>query len=443
MTQPNFNDLLVAAIAHQQRGEYKQGLVVIERALAKDSTYAKGHYEKACLLCAMGQLDAAAECVKLAAHHDPSELPSMKRDGDLAALRGHPALGNLLGRGKGQPAPAFPRALPSTVDGAFELLASIGITLPKPSKSAADASLPAPLQAFYARAARLPTTSNDSIEALSQRASATKRFARELEEETEEIEGLQRSAFSSTERLVVLGSSDNGGRYFLDPDRYGEIVFELAHDETELVAQTTTLGAFIAREALCVWAREEDLDDKMYALIEKGRREALKGMKTAKAAHKPQQAKKTAAAKKTATKKTAAQEFDDALDALDELLLPTGAFVSAGGGAFLIPVAAVKKPAAKKTAAKKTTAKKTAAKKTAAKKPAAKKPAKKPAAKKSAAKKSAAKKPAAKKTTAKKPAAKKPAAKKPAAKKSAAKKSAAKKSAAKKPAAKKTTAKKK
>ncbi len=362
------NELLSKAIAHQGRGEYKKGITVIDQALALNPNYAKGHYEKACLLCAMGKLDEAVACVKLAAKHDPSEVRYMKRDDDLKALRGHPALGGLLGRGPGEPAPAFPKALPETIDQAFELLAKLSIKLPKPSARAGQGeALPAQLSAFYAKAARLPTTSNDSIVSLGSRKAAAKDFASELVEATEEdLEGLQRSDFSPTAKLVVLGSSDNGGTYFLDPERWGEIVFELAHDETELRPETITLGAFVAREALGVWARDENLDDSFYALQEKGRRAALARMREIKKAEKP--------ANKTPAKKPPAKE-------------PA-------------PKAPAKKPAAKKPAPK-----------AAAKKPAAKKPAPKAAAKKPAAKKPAPK------AAAKKPAPKKPAAKKPAAKK--------------------------
>lgn len=301
--------LLSKAIGHQGRGEYAKGLTVIDKALAADPTFAKGHYEKACLLCALGKLDAAAECVKLAARHDPSEVRDMKRDSDLAALRGHPALGGLLGRGRGVPAPAFPKALPGSLEGAFELLAKLGITLPRPSARAGKPeALPAPLTAFYAKAARLPTTSNDSIVSLGSRKAAAKDFARELEDETEEVEGLQRSDFSATSQLVVLGSSDNGGTYFLDPDRWGEIVFELAHDETELRPETTTLGAFVAREALGVWALEEGLDEAFYALQEKGRRAALARLRELKKAKKS--GTKKLALKKPAPKKRAPKKPD-------------------------------------------------------------------------------------------------------------------------------------
>lgn len=298
------NELLSKAIGHQGRGEYKKGITVIDQALALDPNYAKGHYEKACLLCAMGKLDAAIECVKLAAKHDPSEVRSMKRDDDLKALRGHPALGGLLGRGAGAPAPAFPKALPDTVDQAFDLLAKLGIKLPKPSaRSGEGEALPKQLSAFYAKASRLPTTSNDSIVSLGSRKASAKRFAEELEEAMEEgeLEGLQRSDFSATSKLVALGSSDNGGRYFLDPERWGEIVFELAHDETELRPETTTLGAFVAREALGVWALDENLDDAFYALQEKGRRAARARLRELKKATKP-------AAKKPVAKKTTANE---------------------------------------------------------------------------------------------------------------------------------------
>ncbi|MBL8631941.1 MAG: hypothetical protein JNM40_01870 [Myxococcales bacterium] len=303
--------LLSEAIGLQGRGEYKKGIAVIDKALAADPTFAKGYYEKACLLCALGKLDAAIECVKLAARHDPTEVPRMKRDNDLKALRGHPALGGLLGRGAGEPAPALPKALPETVDQAFELLAKVGIKLPKPSvRSGPGESLPEQLAAFYAKAARLPTTSNDSIVSLGSRKSAAKRFAEQLEEATEEgeLEGLQPSDFSDTSKLVVLGSSDNGGMYFLDPERWGEIVFELAHDETELRPETTTLGAFVAREAIGVWALNENLDDAFYALQEKGRRAASTRLRELTKAKRPADQKPTAekpAAKKPAAKKQA------------------------------------------------------------------------------------------------------------------------------------------
>jgi len=299
----DLNVLLSKAIGLQGRGEYTKGITVIDKALAADPTFAKGHYEKACLLCALGKLDDAAECVKLAAQHGPSEVPHMKRDNDLVALRGHPALGGLLGRGPGEPAPAFPKALPEAIDPAFELIAKLGIKLPKPSaRSGQGDALPKQLAAFYAKAARLPTTANDSIVSVGSRKTAAKDFAQELEEGTEEVEGLQRSDFSATSKLVVLGSSDNGGTYFLDPERWGEIVFELAHDETELRPETTTLGAFVAREALGVWARDENLDDAFYALQEKGRRAALARMRELKKPKKP-------AAKKPAAKKPAAKKW--------------------------------------------------------------------------------------------------------------------------------------
>lgn len=301
--------LLTQAIDHQRRGQHRKGLAIIDEALAADPTFAKGYYEKACLLCALGELDAAAECVALAARHDPSEVRDMKRDSDLAPLRGHPALRGLLGRGRGAPAPALPAALPDTVDEAFALLARSGITLPRPStRGGTNEALPASLSAFYAKAARLPTTSNDSIVSLGSRKAAAKRFAKELEEETAEVEGLQRSEFSATSRLVVLGSSDNGGTYFLDPDRWGEIVFELAHDETELRPETATLGAFVAREALGVWALDEGLDDAFYALQEKGRRAALARLRQLKKAKKPAPAPTAKKAAKKPAKKAPAKK---------------------------------------------------------------------------------------------------------------------------------------
>ena len=304
MTNEDIQDLLSKAIAHQGRGEYKKGITVIDKALAADPTFAKGHYEKACLLCAMGKLDEAAECVKLAAKHDSSEVRHMKRDNDLKALRGHAALGGLLGRGEGEAKPAFPKALPETVEQAFELLAKFGIKLPKPSaRSATEEALPEQLAAFYAKAARLTTTSTDAIVSLGSRKSAAKRLAKELEEaaEEDELEGLQPSDFSATSKLVVIGASDNGGMYFLDPERWGEIVFELAHDETELRPETTTLGAFVAREAVGMWAFDNNLDDDFYALQEKGRRAASKCLKELKKAKKP--AATEPAAKKPAPKK--------------------------------------------------------------------------------------------------------------------------------------------
>ncbi|NOU28451.1 MAG: SMI1/KNR4 family protein [Polyangiaceae bacterium] len=267
------------AIAHQKVGDLDTALAEVDRGIAYRGDLGELHYERACILSLRGDLDRAAASVKVALRHDRSQLAAMKVDDDLAALRGHPALGALFG-GKGKK-PKLPKALPTKVAAAFELLGSLEIELRKPGRaSAAVEKLPKPLREFYARAASLPTTSNDSIVSPGSLASAARDFARTLAEEEEELEeGLPRNAFSATKDLVAVGSSDNGGSYFIDPKRYGEIVFELAHDETELRAETATFGAFVAREGLRSWASDNNLDDDFFKLQEKERREAKRAYK--------------------------------------------------------------------------------------------------------------------------------------------------------------------
>jgi tetratricopeptide (TPR) repeat protein len=267
------------AIAHQKLGDLDTALVEVDRGIGYRDDLGELHYERACILSLRGDLDQAAASVKVALRHDRSQLAAMKLDDDLVALRGHPALGALFG-GKGKK-PRLPKVLPSKVAGAFELFDSLEIKLRKPGRaSAVVEKLPKPLREFYARAARLPTASNDSIVAAGSLASEARSFARTLAAEEDGLEeGLPRHAFSATKDLVAVGSSDNGGSYFLDPKRYGEIVFELAHDETELRAETATFGAFVAREGLRTWASDNHLDDDFFKLQEKARREAKRAHK--------------------------------------------------------------------------------------------------------------------------------------------------------------------
>lgn len=264
------------AIAHQKAGDLETALAEVDRGIGYRDDLGELHYERACILSLAGDLKRAAAAVKVALRHDRSQLSAMRVDDDLAALRGHPALGTLFGGGKGKK-PALPKALPTKVAAAFALLGSLEIALRKPGRATtAVEKLPRPLREFYARASRLPTAANDSIVSPASLAAANRAFARTLAEEEEE---LPRHAFSATKDLVAVGSSDNGGSYFLDPKRYGEIVFELAHDESELRAETATFGAFVAREALRTWASDNDLDDAFFKLQEKERREAKRAYK--------------------------------------------------------------------------------------------------------------------------------------------------------------------
>ncbi len=268
------------AIAHQKAGDLDTALAEVDRAIGYRNDLAELHYERACVLSLRGDLDRAAASVKLALRHDRSQLAAMRADDDLAALRGHPALGALFGAKNGKK-PSLPKAFPTKVPAAFTLLASLEIELRKPGRaSAAIDALPKPLREFYARASRLATASNDSIVAAGSLASASRAFARTLAEEEEELEeGLPRHAFSAAKDLVAVGSSDDGGSYFMDPKRYGEMVFELAHDESELRAETATFGAFVAREGLRTWASDNDVEDAFFKLQEKERREAKRAFR--------------------------------------------------------------------------------------------------------------------------------------------------------------------
>ncbi len=92
-------------------------------------------------------------------------------------------------------------------------------------------------------------------------------------------EDLKRALFSATPTLLPFGSSGDGGFYFLDPSKHGDLVFELAHDETELRAEATSLATFVAVRALEPWAVENALEAELASFREKDEKVAKKAAK--------------------------------------------------------------------------------------------------------------------------------------------------------------------
>lgn len=173
-------------------------------------------------------------------------------------------------------------AIPAEVDAALDLLGERGIRLPKPGKTEAPRTLPAPLRALYARVGKSPTdqswlSSVSGLAALKRRFDAT---LNEAEREDDLGENLKRALFSATPALLPFGTSDNGGYYFLDPKKHGPLVFELAHDETELRADATSLATFVAVRMLEEWAEENALDEDLARFREKDEKAAKKASKT-------------------------------------------------------------------------------------------------------------------------------------------------------------------
>ncbi len=171
--------------------------------------------------------------------------------------------------------------IPAEVEAALDLLGERGIRLPKPGKTAAPSTLPPSLRALYGRVGKAPPEES-WLSPVSGLAALKRRFdtaLSEAEREGELGENLKRALFSATPTLLPFGSSSNGGYYFLDPVKHGDLVFELAHDETELRAEATSLATFLAVRALEPWAVEKALEEELASFREKDEKVAKKAAK--------------------------------------------------------------------------------------------------------------------------------------------------------------------
>lgn len=184
-----------------------------------------------------------------------------------------------LGLAQGKKPPKLPKELPKSVPDAVALLQSLGVKLRKPKD--VPEGLPAALKAVYEATSSMDPYLTPASKLESLRKSMAKWLA-----DAEIEEGIPLKAFSPEKSLVVFGKSAGGDFFFLDPQKYGEIVFRFVHDEDTLLAEASSLGAFLTVVALEEWAEEVGVDDALGKLRDKDRKEAKKAFSScARAGH--------------------------------------------------------------------------------------------------------------------------------------------------------------
>ncbi len=240
------------SIALQKLGKEQDAVKAADAAVKLEKANATAHYQRACALAAAGQLRESFDSVKQALRYDASLKAEIKRDADLEPLCELPQARALLG------APAkkkskFPE-LPNSVEEAFALFASLDIALPRAAKTKAQ-KLPSELAAFYERAAKLPGVSSDAVYPAGGLAALNKRFAQQ--------------------KFFAFGTSNSGDYFFFDP-KHGDAVFRFEHEEEEVIAETTSFGAFIALKSLAPWAEAEGLEAAHERAVDKQRAAARK-----------------------------------------------------------------------------------------------------------------------------------------------------------------------
>ncbi|MFO0550364.1 MAG: SMI1/KNR4 family protein [Polyangiaceae bacterium] len=176
---------------------------------------------------------------------------------------------------------ALPKELPTTVEDALALYATLGLTkdtlaLGK-SAGAAARGLPAPLRAFYAAHGSLGSRTivrEKSLASKTKSLAAWRKIA--LEDLEDDVDRGTLHPQNLTPKALALGTTSSGDVYFLDVglDLGTEEppVFRFSHDEGHSEIVASTLGAFIAGEVLAAAIADGPLASKLERLRAKDRK---------------------------------------------------------------------------------------------------------------------------------------------------------------------------